>query len=40
MRARARPFHTVATDEYAQTPGFSVRALAAEAKERAAREGK
>jgi NADH-quinone oxidoreductase subunit I len=40
MRARARPFHTVATDEYAQTPGFSVRALAAEARERAAREGK
>ncbi len=37
MRARARPFPTVATDEYAQTPGFSVRALAAEAKERAAR---
>ena len=37
MRARARPFHTVATDEYSQTPGFSVRALAAEAKERAAR---
>ncbi len=35
MRARARPFPTVATDEYAQTPGFSVRALAAEAKARA-----
>jgi NADH-quinone oxidoreductase subunit I len=34
MRARARPFHTVATDEYCQTPGFSVRALAAEAKSR------
>jgi NADH-quinone oxidoreductase subunit I len=34
MRARAKPFPTVATDEYAQTPGFSVRALAAEAKER------
>jgi NADH-quinone oxidoreductase subunit I len=37
MRARARPFHLNATDEYAQTPGFSVRALAAEAKERAER---
>jgi len=35
MRARAKPFPTNATDEYAQTPGFSVRALAAEAKERA-----
>ena len=35
MRARAKPFPVVATDEYAQTPGFSVRALAAEAKERA-----
>ena len=34
MRARAKPF-PVATDEYAQTPGFSVRALAAEAKARA-----
>ncbi|HUK67066.1 MAG TPA: NADH-quinone oxidoreductase subunit I [Anaeromyxobacteraceae bacterium] len=34
MRARARPFPTVAQDEYAQTPGFSVRALAAEAKAR------
>jgi NADH-quinone oxidoreductase subunit I len=34
MRASARPFHTVATDEYCQTPGFSVRALAAEAKSR------
>jgi NADH-quinone oxidoreductase subunit I len=34
MRARARPFPTVATDEYTQTPGFSVRALAAEAKAR------
>jgi len=35
MRARARPFPANATDEYAQTPGFSVRALAAEVKERA-----
>jgi NADH-quinone oxidoreductase subunit I len=34
MRARAKPFPVVATDEYSQTPGFSVRALAAEAKER------
>jgi NADH-quinone oxidoreductase subunit I len=34
MRAAARPFHTVAGDEHAQTPGFSVRALAAEAKAR------
>ncbi len=37
MRARARPFSTVATDEASQTPGFSVRALAQEAKERAQR---
>jgi NADH-quinone oxidoreductase subunit I len=37
MKAAARPFPSVATDEYAQTPGFSVRALAAEAKERAER---
>ena len=37
MRARAKPFTTVATDEYSQTPGFSVRALAHEAKERASR---
>src|SRR5512144_2505442 len=36
MRARAKPFPIVATDEYSQTPGFSVRALAAEAKDRAA----
>jgi NADH-quinone oxidoreductase subunit I len=35
MRARALAFPTNATDEYAQTPGFSVRALAAEAKGRA-----
>ncbi len=35
MRARARPFPSVATDEASQTPGFSVRALAQEAKERA-----
>jgi NADH-quinone oxidoreductase subunit I len=37
MKARARPFFTDATDEYAQTPGFSVKALAAEARERAER---
>jgi NADH-quinone oxidoreductase subunit I len=37
MRARAKPFPTVATDEASQTPGFSVRALAQEAKERASR---
>jgi NADH-quinone oxidoreductase subunit I len=35
MRARARPFPSNATDEYTQTPGFSVRTLAAEARERA-----
>ena len=29
MRARAKPFPSVATDEARQTPGFSVRALAA-----------
>jgi NADH-quinone oxidoreductase subunit I len=34
MRARAKPFPTNATDEYTQTPGFSVRNLAAEARER------
>jgi NADH-quinone oxidoreductase subunit I len=34
MRADARPFHTVATDEASQTPGFSVRALAVEARQR------
>jgi NADH-quinone oxidoreductase subunit I len=34
MRARARPFPQNATDEASQTPGFSVRALAAEAKAR------
>jgi NADH-quinone oxidoreductase subunit I len=34
MRARAKPFRIVATDEASQTPGFSVRALAQEAKER------
>ncbi len=34
MRARARPVPTVATDEASQTPGFSVRALALEAKQR------
>lgn len=37
MRARAKPFPTVATDEFSQTPGFSVRALAQEAKDRAER---
>jgi NADH-quinone oxidoreductase subunit I len=31
-RAAARPFPATASDEYSQTPGFSVRALAAEAK--------
>jgi len=35
MRADARPFPAVATDEASQTPGFSVRALAAEARQRA-----
>ena len=35
MRKNAVPFPSVATDEYAQTPGFSVKALAAEAKARA-----
>jgi NADH-quinone oxidoreductase subunit I len=34
MRARAKPFPTNATDEYSQTPGFSVRNLAAEIRER------
>jgi NADH-quinone oxidoreductase subunit I len=38
MRARARPFPANATDEYAQTPGFSVRVLAAEAKARGERK--
>ena len=33
-RKAARPFGTQAQDEYAQTPGFSVRELAAEAKAR------
>jgi NADH-quinone oxidoreductase subunit I len=37
MRAAAKPFPTVATDEASQTPGFSVRALAQEAKERTER---
>jgi NADH-quinone oxidoreductase subunit I len=37
MRAAAKPFPSTATDEYAQTPGFSVRTLAAEARERAQR---
>jgi NADH-quinone oxidoreductase subunit I len=35
MRARAKPFPSVATDEASQTPGFSVRALAQEARDRA-----
>jgi NADH-quinone oxidoreductase subunit I len=35
MRARAKPFPVVATDEASQTPGFSVRALAQEARDRA-----
>jgi len=39
MRARARPFPSVATDEASQTPGFSVRALAQEARERLADAG-
>jgi NADH-quinone oxidoreductase subunit I len=39
MRAAALPFPSVATDEYCQTPGFSVRALAAEARARAERGG-
>jgi NADH-quinone oxidoreductase subunit I len=39
MKATARAYPADATDEYAQTPGFSVRALAAEAKERAERAG-
>jgi NADH-quinone oxidoreductase subunit I len=34
MKANAKPFPTIATDEYAQTPGFSVKNLAAEAKAR------
>jgi NADH-quinone oxidoreductase subunit I len=37
MRARARAFPANATDEASQTPGFSVRALAQEAKERGER---
>ena len=40
MRAKARPFHTVATDEASETPGFSVRALAVEAKQRIEGEGR
>ncbi len=40
MRARAKPFTTVATDEASQTPGFSVKALAAEAKARGVPEGR
>ncbi|HET7827138.1 MAG TPA: NADH-quinone oxidoreductase subunit I, partial [Anaeromyxobacter sp.] len=37
MRARARPFPKIGTDEYSQTPSFSVRVLAQEARERAER---
>jgi len=37
MRSRARQFPANATDEASQTPGFSVRALAQEAKERVER---
>jgi NADH-quinone oxidoreductase subunit I len=37
MRETARPFPESATDEYSQTPGFSVRALAEEAKGRSAK---
>jgi NADH-quinone oxidoreductase subunit I len=37
MKAAARPLPTNATDEYSQTPGFSVRALAEEAKARVAK---
>jgi NADH-quinone oxidoreductase subunit I len=37
MKAAARPYHADATDEYAETPGFSVRALAAEARAQAER---
>ena len=33
-RAAARPYGTQGADEYCQTPGFSVRELAAEAKAR------
>jgi NADH-quinone oxidoreductase subunit I len=40
MKANATPFHSVATDEHAQTPGFSVKALAAEARARAERGAK
>ena len=34
MKAAATPYPSIATDEYAQTPGFSVKQLAAEAKAR------
>ena len=37
MREAARPFPANATDEYSQTPGFSVRSLAEEAKGRPAK---
>jgi NADH-quinone oxidoreductase subunit I len=35
MQAAATPYPSIGTDEYAQTPGFSVKVLAAEAKARA-----
>ncbi|MGC3997301.1 MAG: NADH-quinone oxidoreductase subunit I [Anaeromyxobacter sp.] len=38
LRARARPFPSTATDEASQTPGFSVRTLAAEARAREPRK--
>jgi NADH-quinone oxidoreductase subunit I len=38
MRANAKPFPANATDEYTQTPGFSVRNLAAEEKARRERK--
>jgi NADH-quinone oxidoreductase subunit I len=38
MKAAATPYPSVATDEYAQTPGFSVKALAAEARARGQRK--
>ena len=40
LRARAKPFPLVAGDEASHTPGFSVRALAAEARARGRDEGK
>ncbi|MBK9517886.1 MAG: NADH-quinone oxidoreductase subunit I [Anaeromyxobacter sp.] len=40
MKAAATPYPADATDEYAQTPGFSVKALAAEARARSERGGR